>query len=294
LKIYLLPIDPLLQPASQPFRYPPHNEDYGVEQDILHWLERHPEYRSENPDTADWHLLPVFWTRWHLNHDYGKAGGEELAEMVSASILDDSRTFTVCQFDDGPLAPLGASTIMLASRRGPDGIDIPLLSSPHRRPWLPVRHRYLASFVGRVGTHPIREELAAALADRRNVRIIDSEKGLRRFVRTTCASKIALAPRGYGGSSFRFYEAAQLGVVPMLIGDVDTRPFKRSIPWDEISFFTPDAAGAIDLLDRADPIALARMGHEAAQVWREDLAYGRWPRHAIEELKARADQRDAS
>jgi hypothetical protein len=286
LKIFVLPVDPRLQPASQPFRYPPHNADYGVEQDFINWLERHPEYRSSDPSVADWHLLPVFWTRWHLNHDYARVGRDELADLVSASILDDPRTFTVCQYDDGPLAPVGETTVLFASRKGTGGLDIPLLSSPHKRPKIPVRRRYLASFVGRVGTHPIRQALSAALVDRDDVHIVDSDQGVRKFVRLTCASRIALSPRGYGGSSFRFYEAAQLGVVPMLVSDIDTRPFKRSIDWESVSFFAPNAAAAVELLDQADPLTLDRMGKAIARVWREDLTYGRWCSHAIEELKA--------
>lgn len=285
MKVYVLPLDPRLQPASQPFLYPSHNADYGVEQDFFDWLGRNPQHVTTDGRAADFHYLPVFWTRWHLNHDYGRQGRDELASLVSAAILDDARTFTICQFDDGPLAPLGRTTVFLSSRQGPEGRDIPLLSSPHKRPRIPVRRgRYLASFVGRVHTHPIRRELLSLLGDRRDVRIVDSERGTRRFVRITLASLVGLAPRGYGGSSFRFFEAAQLGVAPMLVGDVDTRPFKGALPWSRASLYAANAATAVRMLEDAGAVDLAAMGAEAARLWSEELTYGRWCRHVLAEL----------
>lgn len=286
MKIHVLPVDPRLQPASQPFLYPAHNVDYGVEQDFHDWLTAHPEHVAADAGDADFHYLPVYWTRWHLNHDYGKQGRDELAALVGPAIEDDARTFTICQYDDGPLAALGETILFLASRQDAQNRDIPLLSSPHRLPRLPARRgRYRASFVGRVHTHPIRAQLAEALAGRRDVRILDGDHGTRKFVRVTRSSLVALAPRGYGGSSFRFFEAAQLGAVPMLVGDVDTRPFKGVLDWSSASFYAPDAATAVGLLDDAEPDELARMGERAEKLWREDLTYGRWCRHVLAELE---------
>src|SRR3954469_9546089 len=99
MKFHVLQVDPALQPASQPFTYPDHNPDYGVEQDFVSWLARHPEHRTDEARNADWHVLPVFWTRWHLNHDYGRTGVDELQRLVDQAIIDDERTFTVCQYD---------------------------------------------------------------------------------------------------------------------------------------------------------------------------------------------------
>jgi hypothetical protein len=286
MKIHVLPVDPRLQPSSQPFLYPAHNADYGVEQDFHQWLEAHPEHLAASAAEADFHYLPVYWTRWHLNHDYGKQGREELAALVEPAIQDAARTFTICQNDDGPIVPLGETIVFLASRQGAEHRDIPLLASPHRLPRLPVRRgRWLASFVGRLHTHPIRAALAEALAGRRDVRILDGDHGTRKFVRVTLSSLVALAPRGYGGSSFRFFEAAQLGTVPMLVGDVDTRPFKGILDWSSASFYAPDAATAVRLLDEADPAELALMGERAQRLWREDLTYGRWCRHVLTELE---------
>lgn len=286
MKIHVLRVGEAFRPGSQPFRYPRHNPDYGVEQDCFEYLERNPALLTADPAAADWHYLPIFWTRWHLNHDYGKTGLEELQREVDRVVLRDERTVTVCQYDDGPLARLGQTVQFLASRATDFGRDGPLLSAPHRRPLIPVWKRHQASFVGRLGTHPIRQRMADVLAGRNDVSLIDGDRGTRFFVRQTLASRLVLAPRGYGGNSFRFYEALQLGVPPVLLGDLDTRPFKTQLPWDACSFFLSDPSELPDLLDRTPADRLRLMGEFGSRLFRERLAFGRWPELLIQELRS--------
>ncbi|MEI8226712.1 MAG: hypothetical protein WCH77_00405 [Planctomycetota bacterium] len=68
-RIFVLQVPQELQPKRQAFSDPSHNRDYGIEQDFVAYLDRHPESRARSAAEADWHYLPVFWTRWHLNHD---------------------------------------------------------------------------------------------------------------------------------------------------------------------------------------------------------------------------------
>lgn len=60
----------------------------------------------------------------------------------------------------------------------------------------------------------------------------------RQFAGILERSLIKIAPRGYGGSSFCFFEAIQKGSIPWLIGDIDTRPFKESLDWSVASFYS--------------------------------------------------------
>ncbi len=285
MKIYMLPVQQKLQPSSQLFRYPGHNKDFGVEQDFLEYLVRNRTILTDNPQAADWHYLPVFWTRWHLNHDYARNGLEELQAEVGRCMLNDSKTFTICQYDDGPVVHLAATKIFWASRRTADGIDIPLLCSPHRAPFFKPRKKYRASFVGRVSTHPLRQAMAEVFKKRTDVFIFDGDKGTRFYVRTMLESYIALAPRGYGGSSFRFFEAMQLGVVPFLIGDLDTRPFKKFINWDELSLFSQSASELNDTLDSLHKADLRLMGKKATGFWKKELTYQRWCKYVFKELE---------
>lgn len=303
--ICLLPVGEELQPCSQPFRFPVHNRDYGVEQDFLRYLVAHPELVAESPAEADWHYLPVYWTRWHLGHDYGRTGKDELARGVAECILDDRKTFTICQYSEGPGVDLGEATVFLSSRPGGEGIDMPLLSTPHRTPIVRPAKRYLASFVGRLSTHAIRTEMAEQLKDREDVFILDGiqrskflpvraleklvpalpKSETRFFVRKMLESFVALCPRGYGGSSFRFYEAMQLGTVPFLIGEPDTRPFKKSILWKEISLYSPEATGIAEILDAVPRAELLSMGERAHTVWEAELTYQNWCKHVVRELE---------
>jgi hypothetical protein len=284
LRVHVLRVGERLQPQRQAFHYPRHNADYGIEQDFLAYLASHPECMASSPAAADWHYLPVWWTRWHLNHDYGRTGIDDL-QAAAAVIEDDGKTFTICQYDDGPLVDLGATTVFLGSRTGCDGHDAPLLSSPHRRPWWPPRKLYRASFCGRLSTHPIRQAMAETLTARDDALIVDGDGGPSFFVGRTLESRIALAPRGYGGSSFRFYEAMQLGVVPLLLGDVDTRPFKRLLAWDSVSLYAASADTLKELLDAHDDRHLDAMGRAARTVYDRQLAYGRWCALVLAELE---------
>jgi len=55
------------------------------------------------------------------------------------------------------------------------------------------------------------------------------------FINTTIDSKFALAPRGYGRSSFRFFEIFQLGTIPVYIwNDVNWLPFQDTIDYSRL------------------------------------------------------------
>ncbi|MCU0513037.1 MAG: glycosyltransferase family 47 protein [Anaerolineae bacterium] len=290
MKIYLLPVAPQFQPATQNVpRYPPHNprDGYGVEQDMLRYLQRQPHLLTTDPARADWHYLPVFWTRWHLNHEYASTGRTELAQGVAAALRDDRRTFTVVQYDDGTVIDVGAVVQLHASPRLPEHLPIPLLCRPHRQPWFPPRRRYLASFVGTLRNHPVRRELADLLQNRPDVWLVDGNHGTRFYVRALLAADIGLCPRGYGTNSYRLYETMQLGRVPLLVGDVDVRPFRRQIAWEQISLSTDSAAAVPALLAQHSPAALRAMGAAAQQTYWQSLAYQQWCRLALAELAQR-------
>ena len=287
LKIHILRVPQVLQPDSQPFHFPRHNRDYGVEQDFLEYLGGQSALLSDSSANADWHYLPVYWTRWHLNHAYGTQGRDELQAMVADCIVDDAKTFTICQYSDGPLVELGRTILFLASRKGAEGIDIPLLCSPHKRPLFGAGpKKYLASFMGRLDTHPIRQEMADALSGRPDIFIQGTDAGTKLFVKTILQSFVSLCPRGHGGSSFRFFESMQLGVVPFLLSDIDTRPFKNQIDWNRCSLCTDSLSKMRSILDSIDKSEFDSMGRHAFQIWKS-ITFQKWCGYAIQELTRR-------
>jgi len=285
MKIFIHSISNKFQPGPTKFIYPSHNKtDYGVEQDFFIYLNNHPELLTTNPDDADWHYIPVFWTRWHMNHDFAKYGIDELQEYVDQIIPDYKKNFTICQYADGPIVKLKQTIFFLASRNSSNGLDIPTLSALHRFPFFTPSKKYRASFVGRIHTHPIRLKIAEQLKGRNDILIKDGDFGSRFFVKTIMQSRIVLAPRGYGGSSFRFYEAMQLKTVPFLIGDIDTRPFKKYIPWDEMSFYTSNVEELIEILDGKTDKELEIMGSNNYTFFLNNLTYQKWCPYVIKEL----------
>lgn len=294
MQIYILTVPPIVQPKKQPFAYPSHNEDYGVEQDFLIWLKKHPELLTVHPQEADWHYLPVYWTRWHLNHHFAANGEgiEELQNYVNQVLLDDTKTFTVTQFDGGTLLKLGKTAEFTAARTENEGIDIPILCSPHQKPLFPTTKKYTASFNGSFTTHPIRKEIKNALEHDEKI-LIGGNLPTRFYKRwllgkqfnlNTMASYIALCPRGTSYNSFRFFEAMQLGVAPCLIGDRDVRPFQKYIPWDDYSYYAETADELKSLLLNLDRKEALVKGKAAFQFWKEELYYQKWCKYVIKVL----------
>lgn len=285
MKIYILPVAPELTPNNQPFKYPQHNEDYGVEQDFYFFFKNNLDIFTDDPNNADWHYLPVFWTRWHLNHDYGRTGLEKLQKHVDNTILDSKKTFTICQYDDGPIVNIYNTVVFLASRKSNEGHDIPLLCSPHKTPFIKPRKKFKASFIGRIATHPIRRSMQDALINNHDFFIYDGTFKTSKYVKKILESYISLCPRGYGGSSFRFFESMQLGVIPFLIGDIDTRPFKKYINWKEISFFTENVDDIITIIEKKDKKDLISMGLKCKEFYYHNLIYQKWCKYIIYQLK---------
>jgi hypothetical protein len=296
MKICILPAPPLLQPEKQSFKYPSHNKDYGIEQDFYIWLRKQKNILTTDPLAADWHYLPVYWTRWHINHNFA-VNGEGLAELqeaVDKIMIDDKKTFTITQFDGGTLIKAGKTLVFTAARTINEGIDIPILCSPHRKPPIQVKKKYLASFNGSFNTHPIRIEMEKRFEINPEIEI---GGGLptrfykrwfwaKNFNLNTMASYVALCPRGTSCNSFRFFEAMQLGVAPCLIGDVDARPFKNFIPWDEISYYVSSIDELETLLQNLDKKEAIEKGKKAYQYWKNELYYQKWCKYVLKELDA--------
>jgi hypothetical protein len=288
-KIYILPVNEIIQPSSTWLLYPEHNDDYDLEQDFLNYLRKNSQLLTENSQEADYHYLPAFWTRWVYNHNWGNDDLDLLQLYVAQAILDDSKTFTVCQTSDLKI-DLGKKLVFIASRNSDEvsnRIDIPLVCRPHSLPAPMFGKKYLASFVGRFNTHPIRQKMVECFENVADTFLVHHSEGTDFFVEKILESYVTLCPRGYGGSSFRFFETMQLGGVPIFIGIPDVRPFKKYINWDECSLYAETPQQAVAVIDdcRKDTQAnLLAMGEKGAKLWEEHLCYGKWCDYVIKEL----------
>lgn len=285
MKIYILPVKEEFQPPTISVVYPPHNEGFkDAEEVYLKYLYENKHLLTDNPDEARWHYLPILWTHWMVNHGFGTIDMDKLQAEISRTVIDYSKTYTIHEYAEQPKVDVREMIVFLGSRTSEDGIDIPLLCASHLLPDVPSEKKYLASFVGSMPTHPIRNEIYENLRHRDDI-FIAGGGGTGYFVETMLSSYIALCPRGYGGASYRFYEAMQLGTVPFLIGDIDHRPFKRSLAWDEFSLYTKHVEDVEKLLDYYSKQELIVMGDRAKQLYKQEFVNGNWCKYVLMELE---------
>lgn len=239
-----------LQPAF-PFPYPGHQtgpmiEQYGHE----HLLAHAPSWQLDEP----WTYIPAYWTSYACVLSQRGRLGRHLHTSRMRSFLNrldpGRRYFTISQHDDGleqrgryrPRVP-----IYEFSAGGCGEMPIPLLCDLHA----PVARRrdLRASFVGALstpnGSYPIRDAMARALAGRREYLVRDvapiwgqkDERTLAAktsdFIDVMCRSTFALCPRGYGKTSYRLYEAMQLGCIPVYLYDEPWLPYADALDWRE-------------------------------------------------------------
>jgi hypothetical protein len=280
----------LFTKPDQGFVWPPRNgdegQDKGVEQDFFRWMGYVVEVGP-----VEWAYLPIFWNRYYINNGWGSKGLEELQQEINdcRKWRKGEKWFTVCEYDLRTIQPffdLHDLVVFTASRRKESSdIDIPLLSAPHPVVESNPNKEWLACFLGHMQTDGSRIKMGEALADRKDCRIEHANYGPNMFRDVMMHSYIALAPRGQGAQSFRFYEAMQLGVVPLYISDLDCRPFKQWIDWDSCSLYLPSTENLNEFLDSLSPRKLLEMGRKAKQVYDEQLAYGMWCPYVLKTLE---------
>ena len=290
-RISIVGIPNWARPRRAPFRYPKYAQDYGIEQDFEAFLLYSYDHLSESHEESDFVYLPIFWTRLHLNNNYAQVGRERLQELVDPWVeAFGDRLLTVCQYDDGPLVDLGNATIYLGSRRTPVGHDAPLLATPLPRFKKGYVRGQKYAFAGRLNTHPIRQQLFEAFRDDQRFSFqVRTPKRPKRYARFLSEAQVALCPRGYGGSSFRFFEALQVGAVPWLIGEFDTRPFKSQIDWNNYSFYSASVGDFIQQLEQQTQEEIDSRLEALRMNGLGSLRLGGWGDLLIQELTAGID-----
>lgn len=190
--------------------------------------------------------VPVFWTNIQ-NHPGFKRQQTILNQTLQELILPfkNAKFFTVVQHIDGPLLILPKNTIIFGSCKGT--IPIPLIYEDTKEYLLKVprisKKKYIVSFIGS-NTHPIRALLYNTLSSKYDTFLKVQEEwtpsvshvNAELFINITLLSKFCLAPRGYGRSSFRFFEAIQLDCIPIYTWDDDEwLPYKELIDYSKFS-----------------------------------------------------------
>jgi len=240
--------------------YPPYHEGPYLERYFIDFYIK----RRSAFDSTGYNFLPVCWTDIYLQRG-------DLIPVLQNTLdnLDPSlKYFTVSQHDDAPYQKLPPNTLNFsAGGNQPNTIPIPLICSPVKYHAPPVKDIF-CSFVGSItqplpGWGQISYNLRIKML---NTLTKDSKYVLKPkhwspdigkeqqdlFLQITGRSKFALCPRGYGATSFRLYEAMQLGSVPVYIYYKQPHlPFSDRLDWSKIAILVEQ-----DNIDNIDQILL--------------------------------------
>jgi hypothetical protein len=241
------------------------------------------DYAVQHKDAIDTSLvyIPAFWTniQIHPNFQATKANYNILLKRATSLLLPETKYFTVVQADLGVELMLPPNTLVFGACHG--DIPLPLIyedttNSLLNTPRPPVK-KHLASFVGTYTTHPLRTKMFTYLGRNPHLKFtaksdwtntIPADQAAA-FIQTTLDSKFCLAPRGFGRSSFRFFEAMLLGTVPVYFwDDVEWLPYKDVLDYSKfaVSIHEGDIQKTAEALKSISAEQYQRMQEEIERV----------------------------
>ena len=229
--------------------YPPFKHGRYMEEYVYEYFTQH-----EATLQTDRVYIPVFWTNLQNHPAFGQIKSRYQI-LLNNAIESEERLagrkltyFTVVQHDDGPGLALPPDTLIFGACTG--SVPLPLIYEDTRETLLKeprAEKVYLASFIGSI-THPIRSLMCDAIKSHTD--IVCNEKNIwsshvsdqlaTQFSTITVRSKFCLCPRGYGRSSFRFFESMLLDTIPVYIwDDVCWLPYQEEIDYSTFSVCIP-------------------------------------------------------
>jgi hypothetical protein len=272
-----------------PFPYPAHQRGMMIEEFVAWRLASMAAPGGEPTWEPAWTYVPIFWTSYACQLSTAGRfarwrGWRALAHWLDDNLHSGVSYFTVSQHDDG-LSQRGLVTppqpILEWSCGGHGDFALPLVCDRHE----PIRCRrdIRASFVGALGNeqnrYPCRQAMVEALRGHEEYVVIDapmtwsasdlrSAADTRRFVELMCRSVFALCPRGYGRTSYRMYEAMQLGCIPVYIYDEPWLPYTDELDWSQFAVLVhvADAPRLHDILASISSQQIAAMQRRIAEI----------------------------
>jgi hypothetical protein len=197
--------------------------------------------------------IPVPWTNFQIE-EWFESKKHEMQSELNKWFQDnpsENGYFTVVQYDDGPKLNLPDNTIVYGACSG--NIQIPLIYQDINNTLINIPKKtfseknILCSFIGNITGNHIQPNVREGMKHtfEKNPKFVFYNSGgwtpsvnvdlQKIFINTTIDSKFALAPRGYGRGSFRFFECFQLGTIPIYIwNDIEWLPFKNVINYDKL------------------------------------------------------------
>ena len=239
--------------------YPPFKNGRYMEEYVYDYIQA-----NKNKIESDYVYIPIFWTNLqnHPGFSNQKHNYETLLSISLKKLPEHTQFFTIIQHDDGPQLTLPKNTIIFGACTGT--IPLPLIYEDMTNRLLNVERTndkiMLASFIGTL-THKVRVILKQELISKADIKLITKPhnewannietSAAEIFIEITLQSKFCLAPRGYGRSSFRFFEAMLLDCVPVYVwDDIEWLPYKDVLDYSKfaISIHSNDIGQVYEIL----------------------------------------------
>ena len=197
--------------------------------------------------------IPALWTNFQIE-GWFESKKQEMQNSLNKWLHEnpsENGYFTIVQYDDGPKLNIPANTIIYGACSG--NIPIPLIYQDINNTLTNISKKsfsekqILCSFIGNITSNHIQPNVRDIMKKTLslNPKFIFFDSGgwtpsvgvdlQKKFVNLTRDSKFALAPRGYGRGSFRFFECFQLGTIPIYLwNDIEWLPFKNVIDYSRL------------------------------------------------------------
>ena len=243
------------------------------------------DYVLEKKDKidTDYVYIPIFWTNLqnHPGFKSQKRNYEIILEGALKKYPTYTKFFTVVQHDDGPQLrlPLEANMLVFGACNG--DIPLPLIYEDTNNTLrnIPTASppSLLASFVGS-NTNSIRKAMCNTLSPHTSDIFLSvnemwapiiTQSAADLFIEKTLASKFCLAPRGYGRSSFRLFEAMILDRVPVYFwDDKEWLPYKEHLDYSKfaVSIHISQIANTYEILKNISDETYLNMLNELRRV----------------------------
>jgi len=229
--------------------YPPFKNGRYMEEYFYDYVMKHKDEID-----SDRVYIPVFWTNIQINSNFSsmKENYNVLLKRAYSLMPENTKYFTIVQGDLGVELALPKDTLVFGACFG----DIPLpliyedisnrlLNTPRS-----IQKKYTASFVGTFNTHNLRTKMFNLLGRKDKFKFevqgtwtnSISQNLADTFINTTLDSKFCLAPRGFGRSSFRYFEAMLLDTIPVYFwDDIEWLPYKDILDYSTFSVSIHDS-----------------------------------------------------
>ena len=168
--------------------------------------------------------IPALWTNFQIE-GWFESKKREMQNSLNKWLYEnpsENGYFTIVQYDDGPKLTIPENTIVYGACSG--NIPIPLIYQDINNTLTNIpkksfnEKQILCSFVGNITSNHVQPNVREVMKNilSTNPKFVFFNSGgwtpsikinlQKKFVNLTIDSKFALAPRGYGRGSFRFFE----------------------------------------------------------------------------------------